>query len=49
VLYCEFGLKSAHLAELMRREGLDAYHFRGGLPELLRHARERGIPTPDQS
>lgn len=34
VLYCEFGLKSAHLAELMRRGGLDARHVGGGAPRL---------------
>ncbi len=38
VLYCEFGLKSAHLAELMRREDLVAYHVKGGLKSLLRDA-----------
>jgi thiamine biosynthesis protein ThiI len=37
VLYCEFGLKSAHLAERMVREGLRAYHFRGGTRALRRH------------
>ncbi len=47
VLYCEFGLKSAHLAELMRREGFEAYHFRGGLPDLLRYCRKRGSAVPD--
>lgn len=47
VLYCELGLKSAHLAELMRREGLRAWNFRGGLRGLLRHARERGVDTPE--
>jgi thiamine biosynthesis protein ThiI len=30
VLCCEFGLLSAHLAELMRREGFEAYSLRGG-------------------
>ncbi|MEE9609452.1 MAG: tRNA uracil 4-sulfurtransferase ThiI [Myxococcota bacterium] len=34
VLYCEIGLKSAHLAELMREAGFDAYHFKGGQPAL---------------
>lgn len=47
VLYCEFGLKSGHLAELMRREGLDASHFAGGLKALVAWAREHGIPTPE--
>ncbi len=47
VLYCEFGLKSAHLAELMQRAGFEVHHFRGGLRALVRHARERGIPGPE--
>ncbi|MFP6654829.1 MAG: rhodanese-like domain-containing protein, partial [Myxococcota bacterium] len=38
VLYCEFGLKSAHLADLMRRAGLDARHISGGLREVQRIA-----------
>jgi thiamine biosynthesis protein ThiI len=37
VLYCDFGLKSAHLAELMSREGLRAFHFRGGTRALRDH------------
>jgi len=35
VLYCEFGLKSAHLAELMRQSGLEAFHVKGGTRRLL--------------
>jgi rhodanese-related sulfurtransferase len=46
LLYCELGLKSAYLAEQMRRAGLDAWNFRGGLRALLRHARERGLVGP---
>jgi rhodanese-related sulfurtransferase len=38
VLYCEYGLKSAHLAELMRKLGLEAFHVRGGTPALSRRA-----------
>jgi thiamine biosynthesis protein ThiI len=38
VLYCEYGLKSAHLAELMRKLGLEAFHVRGGTPALRRMA-----------
>ena len=34
VLYCEFGLKSAHLAERMRSEGLDASSYRNGAATL---------------
>ncbi|MED5261637.1 MAG: tRNA uracil 4-sulfurtransferase ThiI [Myxococcota bacterium] len=41
LVYCEFGLKSAHLVELMRKEGFDAVHFRGGVPALLRWHGER--------
>jgi thiamine biosynthesis protein ThiI len=36
VLCCEFGLLSAHLAEQMRRDGFDAWHFRGGQKALMR-------------
>lgn len=36
VVYCEYGLKSAHLAELMREAGLRAHHFRGGTRALRR-------------
>ncbi len=36
VLYCEYGLKSAHLADLMRGAGLRAHHFRGGSRALRR-------------
>ena len=34
VLYCEFGLKSAHLADLMCRTGMNARHVSGGLREV---------------
>ena len=42
LLYCEFGLKSAHLAELMVRDGLRAYHFRGGIRAIRRYWEEHG-------
>ena len=38
VLYCEIGLKSAHLAELMREHDLDAHHIRGGIRTLRKAA-----------
>lgn len=41
VAYCEFGLKSAHLAYRMREAGLDAYNFHGGLRALARYASTR--------
>lgn len=47
VLVCEFGLKSAHLAERMRAEGFAAWHFRGGLRALVAHARARGGAGPE--
>jgi thiamine biosynthesis protein ThiI len=34
VLYCEYGVQTAHLAELMQRVGFEAYSFRGGAPRL---------------
>lgn len=36
LLYCEVGLKSAHLAEAMQERGLRARHFSGGVPALRR-------------
>ncbi len=47
LVYCEFGLKSAHLAELMRKGGLRAHNFRGGLRRLVAHALARGLPGPE--
>lgn len=44
VLVCTYGLKSAHLAELMRREGLRAFHFRGGTRALRRLAEAGAAP-----
>ena len=46
LVYCEFGLKSAHLAELMHKSGLRAHNFRGGLRRLVAHAEARGIAGP---
>ena len=45
VVVCEFGLKSAFLAERMRAAGCKAHNFRGGLRALLTHAaREDLVP-----
>jgi thiamine biosynthesis protein ThiI len=38
VLSCDLGVLSAHLAEVMRKEGLRAYHLRGGTRALRRIA-----------
>ena len=38
VFYCEVGLKSAHLAELMRGAGHQAFHVQGGVRQILRQA-----------
>jgi thiamine biosynthesis protein ThiI len=43
VVYCELGLKSAHLAYRMRQAGLEAYNFRGGLRPLLAYAAARDL------
>lgn len=36
VVYCEVGIKSAHLAEVMREAGFDTYHVKDGLRTLMR-------------
>jgi len=38
VIYCEFGLQSAFLAEHMRKAGLSAFHVRGGSRALKRQS-----------
>ncbi|MEO1915236.1 MAG: hypothetical protein ABGW98_15455, partial [Myxococcales bacterium] len=47
VLYCEFGLKSAHLAELMTGENMRATHFGQGLKDLVKYAKGQGVATPE--
>jgi thiamine biosynthesis protein ThiI len=37
LLYCDFGLLSAHLAEMMRKAGFRAWHFKGGTRALRKH------------
>lgn len=44
VLYCSFGVQSALVAELMQRDGYDAYAFEGGVRELRRLAEGRRAP-----
>jgi thiamine biosynthesis protein ThiI len=34
VLYCEYGVQTAHIVELMQRVGYEAYSFRGGATRL---------------
>ncbi|OGF57350.1 MAG: tRNA 4-thiouridine(8) synthase ThiI [Candidatus Fraserbacteria bacterium RBG_16_55_9] len=46
VLYCELGLKSAHLAERMCQAGYRAFNFKGGMKNLLRYAVERDLVSP---
>ena len=43
VAYCEFGLKSAFLAESMRKSGYEAYNFHGGLRGVMRYASVRNL------
>ena len=38
VFYCEVGLKSAHLAEVMQEAGFEAYHVPGGVRDLMRRS-----------
>ncbi len=42
VLYCEFGLKTAQLAERMQRAGYEAYSFKGGAKAIRAYAATRG-------
>lgn len=46
VLVCEVGLKSAHLAERMQAEGFQAFHFRGGIRELMALAEREKLVEP---
>lgn len=46
VLICEVGLKSAHLAEVMRQGGFRSWHFRGGLKELMALAENNRLADP---
>jgi len=48
VLYCEYGLKSAHLAEMMRKLDLTAFHMRGGTPTLRKLAASGSELRSDQ-
>ncbi len=45
VLYCSFGVQTAYVAEVMQREGYEAYSFKGGVRRLMQYARERGLPV----
>ncbi len=45
VLYCSVGVQTAYVAEVMQREGYEAYSFKGGARPLMRYARERGLPV----
>lgn len=47
VLYCELGLKSAYLAERMRKEGYRAFNFKGGLKGLMLYALEHDLLPPE--
>ena len=42
VLYCDRGVQTAQIAELMQRVGFEAYSFRGGTEGIRRYAESRG-------
>lgn len=46
IVYCEVGFKSAHLAELLRRRGIDARHVPGGAAWLERRGTRARQPEP---
>ncbi len=43
VLVCAAGVRTAHVAEMLQREGFDAYSFRGGVRGLRKYAEEHGL------
>ncbi|MEM1206599.1 MAG: tRNA uracil 4-sulfurtransferase ThiI [Acidobacteriota bacterium] len=45
VFYCELGLKSAHVAEVLGRAGVDARYYAGGLRRLVRWAESTVDPA----
>ena len=47
VLYCEVGIKSAHVAERIRGAGREAHHIAGGLRGAARCAQHRGAAGPE--
>lgn len=42
VLYCAHGIQTAHLAEQLQREGVEAYSFRGGVRGVMKLAEAVG-------
>ncbi|MEE8116996.1 MAG: THUMP domain-containing protein [Gemmatimonadales bacterium] len=45
VLYCSFGVQSAHVAELMQQAGYEAYSFAGGVPHLRRYVERHRVES----
>ena len=45
VLYCTYGIQTAHIAEKMQRAGYEAYSFRGGVGGVRRWAESHAAPT----
>ena len=43
VLYCAFGVLSAHVAEAMQQAGYEAYSFKGGSRGVMRYAKGQGV------
>ena len=43
VLYCAFGVLTAHVAEAMQRAGYEAYSFKGGSRGVMRYAQGQGV------
>jgi len=46
LFYCEVGLKSAYLAQIMREAGFEAYSFRGGAGPMQQYAERLQAQTP---
>ena len=46
VLYCAFGVLTAHVAEAMQRAGYEAYSFKGGSRGVMRYGEGKGAKAP---
>lgn len=45
ILYCNYGVQTAHVAELLQRQGYEAYSFRDGLRGIMKYAAAQGVPV----
>lgn len=46
VVHCDQGAQAVQVAEVLQREGIEAYAYRGGTGAIRRHLRKRPGPSP---